>query len=66
VPEGLTFITFHFTESPGNILTNSASDPVTQTPEFKVCSVKVKKLDFSDFGCQKRKIFRKKSKYEAV
>jgi formate dehydrogenase major subunit len=66
VPEGLTFITFHFTESPGNILTNSASDPVTQTPEYKVCSVKVKKLDFSDFGCQKRKIIRKKSKYEAV
>lgn len=66
VPQGLTFITFHFTESPGNILTNSAADPVTQTPEFKVCSVKVKKLDFSDFGCQKRKIFRKKSKHEAV
>lgn len=66
VPKGLTFITFHFTESPGNILTNSASDPITQTPEYKVCSVKVKKLDFSDFGCQKRKIFRKKSKYEVV
>jgi len=66
VPKGLTFITFHFTESPGNILTNSASDPITQTPEYKVCSVKVKKLDFSDFGCQKRKIFRKESKYEAV
>ncbi|OAA90479.1 Formate dehydrogenase H [Clostridium ljungdahlii] len=61
VPEGLTFITFHFTESPGNILTNSAGDPVTETPELKVCSVKIKKLDFSDFGCQKRKIFRKKS-----
>lgn len=66
VPEGLTFITFHFTESPGNILTNSASDPITETPEYKVCSVKIKKLDFSDFGCQKRKIFRKKSKNEAV
>ena len=64
VPEGLTFITFHFTESPANILTNSAPDPVTGTPEFKVCSVKVKKLDFSDFGCQKRKIFRKKSRYK--
>lgn len=61
VPVGLTFITFHFTESPGNILTNSAGDPITETPELKVCSVKVKKLDFSDFGCQKRKIFRKKN-----
>lgn len=43
VPPGLTFITFHFTESPGNILTNSAADPVAQTPEFKVCAVKVEK-----------------------
>jgi len=66
VPEGLTFITFHFTESPGNILTNSAADPITQTPEYKVCSVKVEKLDFSDFGCQKRKIFRKNSNSEAI
>ena len=61
VPEGLTFITFHFTENPGNILTNSAADPITQTPEYKVCSVNVKKLDFSDFGCQKRKIFKKET-----
>ncbi|MGK0466964.1 MAG: formate dehydrogenase major subunit [Clostridium sp.] len=45
VPIGLTFITFHFTESPGNILTNSASDPITQTPELKVCSVKVEKTN---------------------
>ncbi len=44
VPKGLTFITFHFTESPGNMLTNSASDPVCQIPEFKVCAVKVEKL----------------------
>lgn len=66
VPQGLTFITFHFSESPGNILTNSAADPISGTPEYKVCSVKVKKLDFSDFGCQKRKIFRKKSRHEEV
>ena len=44
VPEGLTFITFHFTESPGNLLTNSATDPVSKTPEFKVCAVKVEKV----------------------
>ncbi len=42
VPEGLTFVTFHFSESPGNILTNSATDPETGTPEFKVCAVKVR------------------------
>jgi formate dehydrogenase major subunit len=65
VPKGLTFITFHYTESPANILTNSASDPVAGTPEFKVCSVKVEKLSYSDFGCQKRKFIRNKSELKA-
>lgn len=45
VPEGLTFTTFHFTESPCNMLTNRAADPVTQTPELKVCAVRVEKLN---------------------
>jgi formate dehydrogenase major subunit len=44
VDVGVTFMTFHFTETPGNILTNSAFDPVSQTPEFKVCAVRVEKL----------------------
>ena len=44
VPEGTTFITFHFTETPGNILTNSAMDPISKTPEYKVCAVKVEKV----------------------
>ncbi|MDF2569179.1 MAG: formate dehydrogenase, alpha subunit [Sporomusa sp.] len=44
VSPGLTFITFHFTETPGNILTNSAADPVSKTPEFKVCAVKVERV----------------------
>jgi formate dehydrogenase major subunit len=44
VPPGLTFITFHFSESPGNVLTNSASDPITGTPELKVCAVQVEKI----------------------
>jgi len=43
VPAGTTFITFHFTETPGNALTNSALDPVSKTPEYKVCAVKVEK-----------------------
>ncbi len=42
VPEGLIFTTFHFSESPGNILTNSAADPITGTPEFKVCAAKIR------------------------
>jgi len=44
VPSGTTFITFHFTETPGNILTNSALDPISKTPEYKVCAVKVEKV----------------------
>lgn len=44
VPAGTTFITFHFTEAPGNVLTNSAADPQSKTPEYKVCSVKVEKV----------------------
>jgi formate dehydrogenase major subunit len=55
VPKGLTFITFHFTETPGNLLTNSACDPVSKTPEFKVCAVKVEKVDkvvLSTIDCQ--------------
>ena len=45
VPEGLVFMTFHFTEASGNVLTNSAADPVTQTPELKVCAVNVAKVE---------------------
>lgn len=44
VPVGTTFITFHFTETPGNILTNDALDPISKTPEYKVCAVRVEKV----------------------
>lgn len=44
VPKGLVFMTFHFSESPVNILTNSATDPVTKTPELKTCAVKIEKI----------------------
>ncbi len=43
-PPGLVSMTFHFAESPTNVLTNSALDPVTKTPETKVCAVKVEKI----------------------
>ena len=43
VPEGVVFIPFHFAESPANMLTNSAFDPVAKIPELKVCAVKVEK-----------------------
>lgn len=43
VPEGVIFIPFHFAESPANVLTNSAFDPVAKIPEYKVCAVQVEK-----------------------
>ncbi len=43
-PAGAIWMTFHFAESPTNLLTNSALDPLSKTPEFKVCAVKVEKI----------------------
>lgn len=41
-PEGVVFLSFHF---PGqvmtNVLTNDAYDPITETPEFKACAVRI-------------------------
>jgi formate dehydrogenase major subunit len=43
VRRGLVFMTFHFSESPANILTTSAADPVTDTPQLKICAVTIRK-----------------------
>ncbi|MFH0867902.1 MAG: formate dehydrogenase subunit alpha [Candidatus Woesearchaeota archaeon] len=43
-PEGLVSMTFHFFESPTNVLTNDALDPIAKIPETKVCAVKVEKV----------------------
>lgn len=40
---GLVFMTFHYAEALGNILTNTALDPVAKIPEYKVCAVRVEK-----------------------
>jgi len=37
---GLAFMAFHWKESPANVLTNAALDPVAKIPEFKVSAVK--------------------------
>jgi len=42
-PIGVVFMDFHFAESPTNILTNSALDPVSKIPEYKVCAVRIEK-----------------------
>ncbi|MFC1508148.1 formate dehydrogenase subunit alpha [Candidatus Omnitrophota bacterium] len=43
-PPGVVSMTFHFAESPTNVITNSAMDPVAKIPETKVCAVQIKKL----------------------
>ncbi|MDO8635703.1 MAG: molybdopterin dinucleotide binding domain-containing protein, partial [Dehalococcoidia bacterium] len=42
-PVGVVAMTFHFMESPTNVLTNPAFDPVSKIPEYKVCAVKIEK-----------------------
>jgi predicted molibdopterin-dependent oxidoreductase YjgC len=45
VREKVLFMPFHFLESRANILTNPAFDPIAKIPEYKVCAVKVMKMD---------------------
>jgi formate dehydrogenase major subunit len=40
---GTVFLPFHFATAAANRLTNSALDPVSKIPEFKVCAVKISK-----------------------
>ena len=40
-PPGVVTMSFHFAESPTNVLTNPALDPVSKIPELKVCAVRV-------------------------
>ncbi len=47
VRPGQVFMTFHFSESPANILTTSAADPITGTPQLKICAVSLAKCDDS-------------------
>jgi formate dehydrogenase alpha subunit len=44
VGPGVLFVPIHFGESPANVLTNPACDPVAKIPEFKVCAVSIEKL----------------------
>jgi formate dehydrogenase alpha subunit len=47
---GTVSMTFHFWESPTNMLTNPALDPVAKIPEYKVCAVRVEKLKSARAG----------------
>lgn len=41
---GTVFLSFHYSESPVNVLTNPALCPTAKIPEYKVCAVKVEKV----------------------
>ncbi|MCE9677761.1 formate dehydrogenase subunit alpha [Shewanella sp. AS1] len=45
---GVLFLPFHFAEAAANKLTNNALDPVAKIPEFKICAVKVTKLELAE------------------
>ena len=45
VPENVVFIPFHFYEASANILTHDKCDPVAKIPEFKVCAVRIEKVE---------------------
>ena len=44
VSEGETWMPFHFTDSPVNMLTNAALDEFARIPEYKVCAVQIGKI----------------------
>ncbi len=44
LPRGMVFMTFHFAESPANILTGDAVDPVAKIPEYKASAVRIERL----------------------
>jgi formate dehydrogenase alpha subunit len=43
-PPGVVSMSFHFSETPTNVLTSSALDPVAKIPELKVCAVRKETL----------------------
>ncbi len=43
VPKGVIFTSFHFAETPVNMLTNPKFDAIAKIPELKVCAARVEK-----------------------
>jgi predicted molibdopterin-dependent oxidoreductase YjgC len=41
---GNVFLTFHFRNALTNILTSEHRDPITGTPEYKSCAVRIEKV----------------------
>ena len=44
VKPGMIFMPLHFEEAMANLLTSPALDPISKTPEYKVCAVKLEKV----------------------
>lgn len=44
VKAGMIFIPLHFEEASVNLLTIAALDPISKTPEYKVCAVRLEKV----------------------
>jgi len=45
VPPGMVYANFHFPEANANELTLGALDPVAKIPEYKICAVKVERVE---------------------
>jgi len=45
VPPGMVYANFHFPESPANELTIAALDPVSKIPSYKICAVRVERIN---------------------
>ena len=44
-PSGVVFMPFHFAPTRANALTNPAFDPACKMPEFKVCAVRIERME---------------------
>ncbi|MBI3008706.1 MAG: formate dehydrogenase subunit alpha, partial [Candidatus Omnitrophica bacterium] len=45
IKPGVLFMPFHFAEAAANTLTIAALDPVAKIPEYKVCAVRIEKIN---------------------
>jgi formate dehydrogenase alpha subunit len=43
VPKGAIFMDFHFMEANPNVLLGTSLDPISKTPDYKVCAVRIEK-----------------------
>ena len=45
VSPGETWMPFHFPDGNANVLTNAALDKFARIPEYKVCAIRIEKLE---------------------